>query len=262
MPYLDTVQQKRLEAQQQRASQDLHKESIGAVTGSGKEIVGATSKLAKSQDIDSLIAQVKEVQLAAMLGASKPSIVLTDQTDLGDKMAALGSQLAEAVKSIDTTKLSGEQLTKLTDLKTGLDKLSSTFTSGVTTASKQHKELLSAIKALKLDTVVNVPEPKVTVKESKVDFKPLQDTIREYFKAPEVEKIDLECYRAQDIKDSDNMQYVGFVNPDGGWYIIENDVKANKLRYVFGMGNYEKAFKKAATYQYMLLNEAIDALQT
>jgi hypothetical protein len=94
-----------------------------------------------------------------------------------------------------------------------------------------------------------------------VDFTPLQNTIKEHFPVPEAEdkRLDLSCYRAQDIIEDENKQYVGFLNTDGDWYIIENDIKGNSMRYVFGTKNYAKAFKKAATYQYKLLNEAIDA---
>jgi len=70
------------------------------------------------------------------------------------------------------------------------------------------------------------------------------------------ETIDLASYKAHDLKDDGDLQYVGFVNLDGGWYIIENKVRENKMRYIFGSGGYDKAFSNAASWNYKILSEA------
>lgn len=242
MSFLEEAAQKRLDARQKQES------------------ATAFGKLAKTTDIDSLIEQVKEVQLASLLGASKPSVILTDQTDLGDKMAELGDKLNETVKQLDSRKVNEQQLTALKSLQSTLDTYRNGISADIQTSHEAFAKVLTALSAIDRAPVFNVPEPKVMIQEREVDLSPLQDTIKEYFKTPEVDKIDLDNYRAQDIANSENMQYVGFVNPDGGWYIIENDTKGNSLRYVFGLGGYKKAFKAAAGYKYLLLNEAIDAL--
>jgi hypothetical protein len=41
---------------------------------------------------------------------------------------------------------------------------------------------------------------------------------------------------------------------------VENRVKENTLRYIFGTGGYAKAFAKAARFEYKLLDEAVNAL--
>jgi hypothetical protein len=112
--------------------------------------------------------------------------------------------------------------------------------------------------------VVNVPTPKVTVQAPKTDLTPLIDILKQQNTEDESEeKLDLDDYRAQDIDNTNpDMQYVGFVNPAGNWYIIENDVKGNRMRYVFGTLNYSEAFAQASMYTYSLLNEAINALPT
>lgn len=104
-----------------------------------------------------------------------------------------------------------------------------------------------------------IPEikvPKITVPAIKVpenDFSPITDALNSL----KSEKgIDLDDYFAQDIKEDGETQYIGFLNPDGAWYIMEST--KNTLRFVFGSGNYSKAFDKAASYSYELLNEAIN----
>lgn len=104
-----------------------------------------------------------------------------------------------------------------------------------------------------------IPEikvPKITIPAIKVpenDFSPITDALNSL----KSEKgLDLDDYFAQDIKEDGDIQYIGFLNPDGNWYIMEST--KNTLRFVFGNGNYSKAFNKAASYKYELLNEAIN----
>lgn len=220
-----------------------------------KNLHAQTSK--EQHDQAAMFRELQKMQMAALMGQSKPSVVLTDQTDLGDKIKELTSKLVEAVKSADTTKLNSEQIANLKDLRSALESLSAAVKSN----KPDNTAIINAIKSLKLEVaapIINVEPTAVTVSN---DFTPLQDTIKEYFKAPDDEKIDLDCYRAQDITDNGDTQYVGFVNPEGNWYIIENKVRENQLRYIFGDKGYAKAFKKAAQYEYMLLNEAINAVR-
>lgn len=267
MAWQDEIALKRQEAEAAKASRNLHRESLSAVSDSGRGVVQATkelgattSTLAKSKDISSLIEEVRELQLSALINNSKPTVILTDQTDLGDKLAAMVNDMAQTVKGLDSSETNKQQLTELKTLYTGLTQLKSVFTSGNKDLSTGIDKLTKAVNGLLMNPVVNVPAPQVKVDAPKIDLKPLQDTLKGYFEAPKVEKIDLECYRAQDITETDSKQYVGFVNPDGDWYIIENDIPGNSLRYVFGTGNYATAFQKAPQYEYQLLNEAINAV--
>src|ERR1700751_355345 len=103
MAWQDEIALQRQESQAQKASKDLHDQSIDAVLGGSENVVASTKNLAKSSDIDSVIRQLKEVQLASLLGANKPSVVLTDQTDLGDRMTALGDKITETIKQLDSS---------------------------------------------------------------------------------------------------------------------------------------------------------------
>lgn len=226
-----------------------------------RQVASQTAK--EQQDLGAMLAELKKMQLASLMGSQgKSTVILTDQTDLGDKLKAMVDSFSATVAKLDSSDMDKQELDSLKALQTGLQELKQ----AVINAKGDNSDVVAAIKALKLDVaapIVNVPQAKVTVQSAPVDLKPLQATLEQYFTHEDVETeddtIDLDCYRAQDIIENGDMQYVGFLNPQGDWYIIENDIKGNSMRYVFGTGGYAKAFKKAAQYQYKLLNEAINA---
>lgn len=265
MSTLEEAAQSRLDFRAKQADVADKQANIEAVKDGAQDIVEATQPLAKTTDIDSLIKQVKEVQLAAMLGASKPSVVLTDQTDLGERITALGQKIADTVSKLDTSKADTQQLAAIKELKTAFDSFTKTLASNNKSDTTADKALLTAIKAINVSPIVNVPQPKVTVEAQKIDFSPFIDALnnRDNIESSPDESLDLSCYRAQDIDNTNpDMQYIGFVNPEGNWYIIENNIKGNSFRYVFGSNGYQKAFSKAASYEYSLLNEAVNAIRT
>jgi hypothetical protein len=171
-------------------------------------------------------------------------VVVQAITDKGIKVTA----------EIDTSKTNEEQVAALKSLQTAVEQLQQSGTSESSENVKLLADVLTAIKSLELAPTINLP----ALKPPKLDLTPLHNMLQNYLK-PEDTGIDLDCYKAQDIRDDDNKQYVGFLNLQGDWYIIENDIKANSMRYVFGSGNYAKAFTKAGNYEYKLLNEAVNA---
>lgn len=209
----------------------------------------AAQSAKEQSELASMLAELKKMQMASLMGQSKPSIVLTDQTDLGQKMKEFGDKVEKAILATDPKTITEQQLNELKNVVTAIR--------SIPVPKYDDSRLLKAIQSLKLSTVVNVPD----LPAPNVDLSSLESTMRELWERPEetvpVEKIDLDCYRAQDISESGDKQYVGFVNPDGAWYIIENDITGNKMRYVFGLEGYARAFKNASTYEYQLLNEAI-----
>lgn len=224
MPYLDDVTAKRTNQAQQRK---------------------------ESEELDTMLTEMKKMQLASLMGSGKSTVILTDQTDLGDKLKEMNDKVVKAIEAIEKPEFSAP------DAVTVINQVDNT---------KELKDLLQAIKALKLDTVVNNPEPKVTVNTAALNLQPLQATIREALSTREsivvehntnIDRYDLSRYRAVDIKDGTDTQYVGFVNPEGNWYIIENKVRENSMRFVFGTSGYSKHFKSAGQYSYQLLDKAI-----
>ena len=79
---------------------------------------------------------------------------------------------------------------------------------------------------------------------------------------PKEEGLHLECYRVSDSKEPvTGIQYFGFVDAEGKWYILYNDATEGTVRYKFGVDNYTSAWKDCDKYDYKLLNEAIDEIK-
>lgn len=262
MAWHDDVAELRGQKLASKQASDLHGENIDAVLGGSENVVAAIDKVAKSDDIDHVIKELKEIQLSTLLGASKPSVILTDQTDLGDKISELAGKFDTSLKQLDTSITDAEEIKQLKVLNQALQDFMKSIKASNADDTKTDKALIAAVKAIDVKPVVNVPAPKVNVQAPSIDLSPLQDTLRQYLTSEETEeKVDLDDFKAQDIDNTNpDVQYVGFVNPDGNWYIIENDVKGNRIRYVFGVTDYQQAFANAAMYTYTLLNEAINAL--
>lgn len=161
------------------------------------------------------------------------------------------------IAELDTTKATKDQLDSLEKLRSVIAELENSGKQADNEQKSLLKELIHSVKALEMAPTVNVAAQKAPSIVNKVDFSPLQETLQELL-TPEDTRTDLSRYRAQDIRDSGDIQYVGFVNPEGNWYIIENQTKKNQLRYLFGGKDYAKHFKKAGSYVYRLMNEAIN----
>lgn len=144
---------------------------------------------------------------------------------------------------------------------------------------KDDTRLLNALEKLaNKETVVNYTPPNVIVPEIKVpeikapkvtipkidapniDTTGIENAIKEAMEREE--PLDLDNYQAHDIMEQEGYQYIGFLNPEGSWYIIQNNVKDNSLRYVFGAKDYSKKFKKANLYVYKTLDEAVNEIRS
>ena len=214
----------------------------------------------KQFDLDATIQQLKEVQLASLMAGNKSSVVLADSTDFGEKIDDLNKNLTELIK--DNSKAFSEAsrsdkqtvATMVKDLVSSLDRIKPADNSDI-------KDVMNKVlNELKKDKSITVKSPDVNV--SPIDLKPITEVLEAY-KPPVVEsndELDLDDYMAQDLKKVEGKQYIGFVNPMGAWYIIENDIKGESLRYLFGTKDYSKHFKKANEYVYKLLNEAVNAI--
>lgn len=226
MQYIDTANQKRAAfSQQQQADQS-------------------------QQAQQAMLHELQKLQMATMMGQQKPPVVLTDGTDLGDALRQHTQHMLGAVAALDSTESDQQELMALKDIEMAVETLQRS-------TNTDFSELIQAVRSLDMTPNVTVPAPKVTVQSKPVDFTPLTDKL-ETLLAPETEKVDLDEYRAQDLKEDGDIQYIGFVNPKGNWYIIENNVTKNTMRYLFGTADYQKHFKNAASYVYKLLNEAVD----
>ena len=67
-----------------------------------------------------------------------------------------------------------------------------------------------------------------------------------------VEIFDVQKYRFSDMDVSGDPLYVGYVDPDGAWYIMEFNNASGTARYVKGSSGYTTAWtnRAAQTYGY------------
>lgn len=275
MAWQDEVAQLRDRQLADKQATDSHDESISAVKDSGSDIISAlldtqTGKkdvhitnhdIAKKDDIDKIVQQLKELHLTTLLEANKPH-----QMNITDSAAYIGDSIDKLSEKI-LTQLNDDSSNKvlqasIAELKSTLVTLKNDIKNVVST--KHFDTIKKAIDNIEVNPVVNIAAPKITIPETKIDLSPLQATLEHYFSEEETEeKINLDDYRAQDIDNTNpNIQYIGFLNPSGNWYIIENDVLSNRMRYLFGKDDYEGSFSNASLHIYSLLNEAVNALST
>lgn len=281
MAWQDEVAQLRGQQLADRQATDSHNENVSAVKDSGSNIISAlldtqgetkdvrvvnNGDQATSKDIATITQELRQLQLDTLMSAqqtsnnAKPSVILTDQTDLGDKINELTTKLVDAIKALDDSDQDAKEIQELKGVVSSLTQLKKSIDSGNSDLKKSIDTLNKSIKSLEMRPIVNLPEVKIP----KVDLSPIQDVLEHYFTEEESEEeINLDNYRAQDIDNTNpDIQYIGFLNPSGNWYIIENDVFGNRMRYLFGDDDYIEAFSTASLHMYFLLNEAINALST
>lgn len=272
----DDIAQKRRQFLQDQTAEDQRQQGLSAITDGSDDIIQtllrgdqqpksvmvANEDIAKKEDINNVLDQLKQLHLTNLLEANKPKepdqhvINVTDTTGyIGKSIDKLGDSIM--AKLADTTASDGTNKS-LQELMSHVDALKNDV------QANPNDDILQSIKqaldSMDIKPVIKVAAPKVTVSSPEVDLKPLQNMLEKYYAQDDDDDIDLDCYRPQDIKNDGDTQYIGFLNADGGWYIIENLVKKNQLRYLFGNSGYANAFDDAASHEYSLLNEAINAL--
>lgn len=214
--------------------------------------------LAKSSDLQNVTDSINKMNMTAfMTNDGLPKLaqnltVLTDAVDgLSKKYQNEGlSELSQQLKkTVDQLGVVAKNLTQ-TKIKVDLP------------LQKTIDGLTNSIKAIDFKPTVNVPPATVKVSSPKVDTSGLESVMQQYL-SDENKEIDLDDYRAQDLDEMElGVQYVGFVNPKGAWYIVKNVEENNTLRYAFGNDSYSAFWPQASKLDYTLLNEALHEVQT
>lgn len=176
----DRINQFREQQAQQRKEQEL----IDSIKKSGDNVASAvkqtaqqtqkvqvTNDVATRQDVDSLIKQLKEVQLAAFLSGNKPSVVLADSTDLGETVSALGDKIMGVVAELKKDK-SAEQLgAKLQSMFNNfIESLSQMQVASDDSLQQVAEQIYEKLDQLELNPQITVPTPEVTVRPADVDI--------------------------------------------------------------------------------------------
>lgn len=169
-------------------------------------------------------------------------------------------RLAEILKNVlsELTAISSKNTPLSNKEIANLNKSLATFNKTSINNNRSNAQLLSSIKTI-VDSI-NVPPPHIA--SSDIDLLPLKKKLSGIESALS-KNIQLDNYKPHDIINvGTDKQYIGFVDPAGNWYIVENYIKKDKMRYVFGRGNYTEAIEKASNWQYKVLNEAVDEAKT
>lgn len=174
-------------------------------------------------------------------------------------ITAVSSDIRELLGALETSgakKLDKQVIDAISSLKLIVEALNSVRIESDDDVKERLGEIADILQKMNIRPVVNVSPAQVTVNEKEVNFDPLIKALSK----PEAKDDDpLVGYKAQDIDNTDpHIQYVGFINSKGNWYIIENDDNSNSLRYVFGDKGYAKAFNDASKLNYKLFSEAIN----
>lgn len=159
----------------------------------------------------------------------------------------LGDQLSDIKNRLSELQSAYERGVDIFDSNTTNELLEKSLDKAVEIQKQGDKSLQKAIDTIieqvaKIRPIVNVPEQKQSITNKIV----VQDWKKEYM-----------------FSDSDKTEtttYVGFVKPDGGWYIerITKSKTSDKARFVFGGGDYVSNWGKRLQHNYKYLYEAID----
>lgn len=225
---LDRIRQKRQSQASEEAESAKTQSIIDAIKSSGGETKDSVTSAMHDLLMATLVAKDPKIAEAA-----------ANLVNLVDQINAA----TERIQSIDMTPLTEQ----FNSLEGTLEKLPSRIEQAhvANDYTNEFKNLA------RIFTSKNF-SPNIRVDVPKIDIDPLKEVLQS-------DGYDLESYRAQDMDEEEaGIQYVGFVNPQGEWYIIKNNEEKNSLRYKFGKSGYEKAWKKLSTFDYKLLDEAFN----
>jgi hypothetical protein len=136
-----------------------------------------TKDIAKSSDIDEVIKQLKESQLASYLSAGQKSqIIMADSTDLGEAVLSLGDKLDALAESLKEEKTDAQLIdTVRSELAKVVEALNKDTDTEIINAIQ---DLKSSFSGIEVNPVVNVPEPVINVDIPKIDFSKLSTDIK------------------------------------------------------------------------------------
>lgn len=212
--------------------------------------------------------QADQRNTAMLMAASrqKPQIILTDSTDLGQHIADLGDKIIDVLEAVKEDHSTKEQIDRINGMTAEFRELVETVQ---TSQETQADKIVLALNDLKTTVTkqkpVVVPAPAVSLQEKDVDLDPIVGAINDLKKllAPtkQKKKTDLSTFRAHDQADApDGMQYFGFMDLSGNWYIMQHDPEENRDRFYSGKESYDQAWDDKFGHTYTTLSEALRAL--
>lgn len=257
MDYLETIAQKRLESAS-KLERDFDNTKANSTVKASSSKLGETFKEEHEKNRN----HTHKVEVNNFPEIAKPSDIQSVVTAVQNLTTAQPEELKPVVEELKRVVIEIEKLPKDFPSMPSFPKFpeipKATTINNLSDIQPWLSEISEAIEKLKLDPKITVTPAEVVVQQEKVDLSPLITAVKDL---KPMDRMRLGEYRAQDIWDDDTFQYVGFVAPDGGWYIIENDIREGSLRYRFGTKNYKSNWKSRVNQSYKLLNEAIHEIQ-
>lgn len=188
---VDSLDEQQKNEKKQTEKDFLHQQQMANTRHSSKKIidtlnenesktknVNVTNDIATKEDIDNVIEQLKENQLATLLGNQKPSIMLASGVEVDDIIEPLNEKISAALDAI-TNSNSNEKLAKQLDssFKTFTKELSSFIEENKNILNTIPEELSNAVDRIDVKPVVNVPKAEVRVEQNQIDISPLLDKL-------------------------------------------------------------------------------------
>jgi len=258
--------QEELAKQQKAKSDKLHNDTLSgtdriqnAVIKSATAQIEAMSVHEPKVEVKNLTEAVEAINKLNLTNFNTSQPRIADMVDNLSKLSEEMATLSEKFKDIGFAPVSNA----LTQLLKQIDTLPAKISDISVKVQKDGKEekllakIETAIKSINITPQVSVKAPTVNV--PKIDTSKIEDILASSLgKDTEEVGIDLKDYRAQDISENSDCQYVGMLNPKGQWFIMCNDMQENTLRYKFGVDSYLRNFDNAINLNYRLMDEAIN----
>lgn len=169
-----------------KAVNDGTQQTAKALKSVKGEVKVTNPDLAKTQDVDKLIKQLKEVQLANLMSNAQPTSNIS--LDLGN-LAKISDLLSNVVAELKKSNPTEELVKVLTDKLDGLAKALTPK------PDPQLKSLVEKVGKLDVKPVVNVPKPNVNITTTAPDLSPLNSKLDDLLKAfgkIDMPKLDIE----------------------------------------------------------------------
>lgn len=199
------------------------------------------------------IQDLKKVNQSRMVGVRE---VVQKQ----DNFIKLADTIVKGLDNIDPKQFKNvadsvkELSAQLKSLPNALDKLNAKDTQEMMDCMRGIQE---AINSKDFSPNIDVKSPAIP----QINVAPIVKAIENLKEGKEEDKetgVDLDDYRGVVIDDdADTMQYIGFMNTKGEWYIICNDIDDNKMTYKFGKTDFNSAWDSHVNLNYKMLDVAV-----
>ncbi|MEI7632143.1 MAG: hypothetical protein WCJ60_02370 [bacterium] len=248
-----------LEASKPNPEQEFAKTQVAEITSSIDDAKKAMAKFLLSYkpdisfptslstpDIKEVVKAVKQLEKSLKpIGIDNTDIIATLENVSSDITKELKGQNA-LIKGSKTDKVS---VTNLGELLNVLER-----------QSKAIDTLTKEVKSIKLSPKITVPAPVVNVAET--DVKSIVKGLETVKKAVDTKNIPvantptdpLIYYLPSDIDDAGAVQYFGYTDNRGAWYIRKFDTSTSPktIRFSFGQSNYATNFTNRASLTYAI----------